>query len=241
MNYALIFAGGVGKRMHSQAIPKQFMEVKGKPIIVYTLEHFMTCAEIDAICLVIVKDWINYMIDITKEYNLTKVQWIIPGGETALDSQYLGLKTIASKRVVNDNDIVLIHDGVRPLINNNLISECITSVKQYASAVTVAPAIETVVQVDQENMIHSTVERSKCYMARAPQCFYLKDILKIHNMAISEGRHNFIDSTSMMLYYGHKVHIVMGPMENIKVTTPSDYHICMALLSTNDNNETKRL
>lgn len=235
MNYALIFAGGVGSRMNSKARPKQFLEIHGKPIIVHTLEHFEKHSEIDAICVVIVAEWLDYMKSLIRRFNIDKVQWIVEGGETAMGSQYNGLKVIRESENFQKNDIVLIHDGVRPLIDEKLISNCIRGVKQYGSAVTVAPAIETIICTNDNNSIVSTIERDKCQLARAPQSFYVEQILGVHERAIKDGKYDFIDSTSIMLHYGHNVYTVEGPTENIKVTNSPDFYICRALLDAREN------
>ena len=237
MNYALIFAGGVGSRMNSKARPKQFLEIHGKPIIIHTIEHFENHLDIDAICLVIVEEWLDYTKRLIEKYNLKKVKWVIPGGNSALDSQFKGLEAI--ERTVGDSkdDIVLIHDGVRPLINETLITNCIESVKKYGSAVTVAPAIETIIRKDKENAIVDTVPRSECYLARAPQCFKVEQILQTHIKAKTDNNYDFVDSTSMMLHYGYKLHTVEGPAENIKVTNPADFYICRALLDAKENSQ----
>ena len=123
-NVALIFAGGVGQRMNTKAKPKQFLEIHSKPIIVHTIEHFQKNNEIDTVCVVVVDDWVDYMKELVGKYQLNKTRWIIPGGRTALESQYNGLKTIAAETEADDA-VVLIHDGVRPLINTELITDCI--------------------------------------------------------------------------------------------------------------------
>lgn len=234
MNYALIFAGGVGNRMNSRAKPKQFLEIHGKPIIVHTIEHFQKCEAIDGICVVIVPNWFDYMRALVEQYRLTKVKWIVKGGDSALGSQYNGLRAIDS---ADERDIVLIHDGVRPLIDEDLIERCINGVKEYGSAVTVAPAIETIIQVDDNHMIQTTIPRETCQLARAPQCFYLKDILSAHERARQEGNYSFVDSTSLLLHYGMQIHTVTGPSENIKVTNPADFYICRALLDAKENSQ----
>lgn len=237
MNYALIFAGGVGSRMNSKARPKQFLEIHGKPIIVHTIEHFEVHPEIDEICVVIVKEWIDYTKEIIKKFNLNKVKWIIPGGESALASQFNGLDVIRKSSKSNEKDIVLIHDGVRPLINEKIISDCIAGVKKYGSAVTVAPAIETIIKTDEQNIITETFLRSDCQLARAPQSFFLRDIVCAHEQAKSKGIYDFIDSTSLMLHFGYKIHTIEGPSENIKVTNPADFYICRALLDAKENSQ----
>lgn len=235
MNYALIFAGGVGSRMNSRAKPKQFLEIHSKPIIVHTIEHFENHPQIDAICVVIVEDWLDYMNSLVEKFNLKKVQWVIPGGSSALESQFIGLAAIGS--VAAKDDIVLIHDGVRPLIDDKIVSDCIRETKQYGSAVTVAHAIETIIRSDGENNIKDTFPRAECQLARAPQTFFFGDILSAHERAKSEGNYNFVDSTSMLLHYGKKIHTVEGPSENIKVTNPADFYICRALLDAKENSQ----
>lgn len=237
MNYALIFAGGVGTRMNSKACPKQFLEIHGKPILIHTIEHFENCASIDEICLVIVEEWINYTKSLIQKYNLHKVKWVVAGGRTALESQFNGLNIICQKKGLKDTDIVLIHDGVRPLINEKLILDCIEGVKEYGSAVTTTPAIETIIQTEDKNMIKCTFPRSECKLARAPQAFLLKSIYEMHLRAKEDGAHVFIDSTSMMLHYGVRIHTVEGPSENIKVTNPSDFYICRALMDAKENSQ----
>ena len=235
MNYALVFAGGVGQRMNSKAKPKQFLEVHGRPILIHTLEHFENHPQIDGICLVCVADWLDYARQLLEKFNIKKVRWLVVGGSTALGSQYNGLKTMYESGVCTGEDIVLIHDGVRPLINEKLITDCIAAVEQYGAAVSVGPAVETVVQTDGDGMICSTIPRSECVLARAPQAFRLGGIIKTHETAIAEGKHDFIDSASMMLYHGQRIHTVEGPAENIKVTNPADFYVCRALLDAREN------
>ena len=133
---ALIFAGGTGQRMNTRSKPKQFLELHGKPVIIYTIEHFEYHAEIDNIVVVCLKDRIDELKGLLKRYSITKVSEIVPGGETGHDSIYNGLK--AMEGTAKEGDIVLIHDGVRPLITGNLISENIEAVRKYGNAITSA-------------------------------------------------------------------------------------------------------
>lgn len=232
---ALIFAGGVGTRMNTKALPKQFLNIHGKPVIIHTIEQFDNDPEIDAICVVSVADWLDHMQKLVEKYGIRKVRWIVPGGVTALDSQYCGLKAIEPE--MSEDGIVLIHDGVRPLINHKIISDCVASVKQFGSAVTVAPAVETIVQVGEDKSIQSTIPRAECVLARAPQCFWFTEILAVHEKARKSGKYDYIDAASMMLDYGYRIHTVMGPDENIKVTTPADFYICRALLDAREETQ----
>lgn len=234
MNIALIFAGGIGKRMNTTGIPKQFLKLYGKEIIVYTLEIFENNKNIDGIVISCLKEKIDDLKRIIEKNNLKKVVSIIPGGNTGQESIYNGLKEI-EKRYFKD-DIVLIHDGVRPLINDDTINDNINLVKEKGNAITTAPAIETIVRLENENnIIKDIFNRSECFMARAPQSFILNDILDAHEKAIIDKKDNFIDSASIMAYYGHNLNIINGPFENIKITTPSDFYIFKAILDMKEN------
>lgn len=235
MNIALIFAGGSGKRMNSKSRPKQFLELHGKEIIIYTIEHFERHPEIDAIAVVCIKEWIGYLEKILKKNGIEKVKWIVPGGETGQDSIYNGLEVIHDN--CPEDSVVLIHDGVRPLITEELISENINSVEQYGSAVTVAPVIETVMLTENDNHVYKSIERNKCRMAKAPQSFYLKDIYEAHQKAIKDGIHTKIDSATMMSDFGHSLHTVECAGENIKITTPADFYIFRALIDAKESSQ----
>lgn len=239
MNIAVIFAGGSGKRMNSKDKPKQFLLVHGKPIIVHTVEIFQEHKEIDGIIVVCIEDWIPYMEDMKHRYMLNKIGAIVPGGKTGQLSILNGLQAAADV-YGEENTIVLIHDGVRPLISKETITGNIESVKKYGSAITCTPAIETVILMDKEGTgIHEVVERSRSKMAKAPQSFWLKDILNAQKKAIQEGYDNMIDSCTLMTHYGHKLHIVEGNNGNIKITTPEDFYTFRALYDAKENEQLK--
>ena len=188
-NVAIIFAGGTGKRMNTRSKPKQFLELHGKPILVYTLEEFNNHSEIDGIILVIIEDWIEHCKKLVEKYHLNKVKAVVGGGDC---------------------------------------------VKKHRTAITVTPAIETITIKTESGEIGQIIERSRVEMARAPQSFYLKDILEIHKRA-EEDRKNFIDSASMMQYYGYPLYSVDGLPENIKITTPNDFYTFRALVDAREN------
>ena len=234
MNIAVIFAGGAGKRMNTRAKPKQFLEMHGKPVLIYTLEHFQEHKEIDKIVLVCIEAWMEVARQLAEKFHISKLAAIVPGGATGQESIFHGLQKAAEISTTLE-DIVLIHDGVRPMINAELIANCIAAVKQYGNAITTTPAIETVFVNDDANHVGRIFNRSQCAMARAPQCFYLRDIYIAHMKAQQEGRHDFIDSAMMMQHYGTKLHMVNGPVENIKITTPTDFYLFRALLDAQEN------
>ena len=234
MNTALIFAGGTGTRMGAAGRPKQFLELHGKPIIIHTLEHFDRHPEIDAIAVVCIAGWIDYLKDQLDRFLIKKVRWIVPGGETSQDSTRAGLGILAEHCDPKDT-IVLIHDGVRPLISEKLISENIASVRQYGNAITAAPAIETIITVDGNEDVTALIDRQSCRLARAPQSFWLADIMAMHQRAMAEGYDQMLDSASLMIHYGKKLHLVAGPAENIKITTPSDFYLFKAIREAREN------
>lgn len=235
MNYALIFAGGTGQRMNSRTKPKQFLELHGKPIIIHTLEHFEYHPEIDGIVVVCLEGWIDYLKRLLVRFGISKVTHVVPGGDSGQHSIRNGLQALWEDPCVPDDAIVLIHDGVRPLINAQLISDNIASAEQYGNGITVTPAIETVIGVNENGEVSDIYDRSACRLARAPQTFRLADIMSAHQRADMDGLTNMIDSAMLMTHYGTTVHIVPGPTENIKITTPSDYYIFRAIYDAKED------
>lgn len=234
MNIAIITAGGVGTRMCSKDTPKQFLQIHGKPIIVHTIENFEKHSEVDIIIISCLEEWIDYMKKLVKTYNLHKVKSIVPGGTTGQMSIYNGL--IEAKKIVNDKkNIVLIHDGVRPFLNDKVISDNITSVEKYGNAITSVDVKETVIEIDENSFIKQVPERANTRHARAPQSFVLDELLSVHKKAQSDGITNSVDSCSLMQLYGYKLHIVEGPNENIKVTSVSDFYTMRAVLTAKED------
>lgn len=234
MNIGVIFAGGVGKRMRSKDKPKQFLQINNKPIIIYTLEHFENNKDIDAVVVSCVEDWITYLQELIYKYRIEKVKKIVPGGKTGQLSIYNGL--LAAKKVAGDEkSIVLIHDGVRPLINSELLSENIRCVKENGSAITGSIVKETMVVVNDNNSVEIVPTREKSRVAKAPQSFWLDEVLNVHNRALQDGISTFIDSCTMMQYYGKQLYMVDGPYENIKITTPDDFYTMRAILEAKEN------
>ena len=231
-NVAIIFAGGTGKRMNTKSKPKQFLELHGKPILVYTLEKFDNHPEIDGIILVVLKDWIDYCNNLIDKFRINKVKAVIAGGSTAFESQELGLNK--ANELFADDSIVLIHDGVRPLVDEETISKNIESVRINGTAITVTPAIETIVLKNESGKVGDIIERSRVELARAPQSFRLSEIIEAHRKAMVDNL-EFIDSASMMKHYGHELFTVEGSPENIKITTPNDFYMFRALVESKEN------
>lgn len=234
MAAVLIFAGGTGRRMNTYSKPKQFLELHGKPIIIYTLEHFEYHDEIEKITVVCLTDWIAELKGLLKRFGITKVTQILPGGETGHDSIYYGLA--AMKRTTEDDEIVLIHDGVRPFINEKLISRNIEAVKKYGSAITVEAARESIIRCIDGEEVFEVPPRDQMYTAKAPQSFRFGKIFKLYERARKEGIQT-IDSSHLCSLYHVPMHVVESTKNNIKITEPADYYIYRALYEAMENQQ----
>ena len=236
MNYAIILAGGVGQRMRSSGMPKQFLEVFGKPIIIYTLEKFDSCSSIDRIVVACNASWIDHMEALLKRYSLTKVIKVVSGGKSRQDSIESALNYINDVSVNND-DIVVIHDGVRPLVESSIITENIRVAQKYGSAMTVRPVIESVVITDEETASFDDFKkRDDTYSLTAPQTFKLSVLKDIYVKTKSvEQPIPFLDSALAYTYLGNDIHIIKENNHNIKITTPEDYYILKAMLELQEN------
>ena len=236
MNYGLILAGGVGQRMRRTGMPKQFLEVFGKPIIIYTLQKFEYCEDIDAVVIACHSSWKDYMESMLQRYGIKKVKAVISGGKDRQDSVLKGLKFIQANGA-SDEDIIVIHDGVRPLIQENILSENIRVDKKYGNAMTVRPVIESVVITDQDEVsFEDFKKRADTYSLTAPQSFKLGVLTQAYRDI--EGKETpipLLDSALVFTYLGKKVHIIKENNNNIKVTTPEDYYILKAMLELEEN------
>ena len=240
MNIAVIFAGGSGLRMHTKSRPKQFLDLNGKPIIIYTLELFDNHPGIDAIVVACIESWIPFLEKQLRKFEINKVVKIVPGGESGQASIYNGLCAaeayIKSKNVASEDTTVLVHDGVRPLITEETITDNINKVAEVGSCITCIPATETLV-VKQHDGSLEIPSRADSLIARAPQSFLLSDILTAHRRAIDEKKNDFIDSCTMMSHYGYRLGTIIGPMENIKITTPTDFFVLRAMVKVHEDQQ----
>lgn len=229
-NIAIIFAGGVGSRMGIKDVPKQFLEIFDIPIIIYTLKIFENNKNIDEIYIGCLESWIPYLKKLLKEFNIKKVKSIIPGGKTGQDTIYLTLK---EARKHNDgNSIVLIHDGVRPYITDEVIKNNIESVKKYGNAISVTPTNETILISKDGTSVQDVPIRKEMFVGQAPQSFRLDDVLSAHEeiRKINREYKNVSDTCTLYHMLGRKVHMVNGNKGNLKVTDEIDYYIIKAIL-----------
>ena len=229
MNIAMIIAGGSGQRMN-QDIPKQFINVNDKPVIVYTLEAFQRHPYIDAIAVVCLEGWQEILKAYSKQFNITKLKWVITGGGNGQESIYNGIQTI--KDDCQDDTMVLIHDAIRPLVSQEIISDCISKCKLYGSAVTVIPCVEAVLFSENHVDSEQTIDRSTLLRTQTPQAFYLSKLLWAHQEAEVRGVVNSIATCTLMIELGEKVSFSTGSEKNIKLTTTDDIEIFKALLQS---------
>lgn len=236
MNYGLILAGGVGQRMRRTGMPKQFLEVFGKPIIIYTLQKFENCEDIDEVVIACHASWKEYMESMIKRYGLKKIKAIISGGKDRQDSVLNGVKYIQNNGAAPD-DVIIIHDGVRPLIQESILSENTRVAKKYGNAMTVRPVIESVVITDSDEAGFSDFKkRDDTYTLTAPQSFQLSVLTKAYeDIKGKETPMPLLDSALVFTYLGNNIHIIKENNKNIKVTTPEDYYILKAMLELEEN------
>lgn len=234
MNTALIFAGGTGRRMSTKAKPKQFLELHGKPVLIYTLEHFELHPDIDNIVVVCLESWIHELKYLLKQYAFNKINQIVPGGEGGDVSIYNGLQALEG--ICKPDDIVLIHDGVRPLINEELITANIEKVKECGNSITVEAVTESVVRIGTGGQVVEVPPRNTMYSAKAPQSFRYGAIWDLYQRAQRDGI-GTIDSSHLCSIYNVKMHTVKSTPNNMKITTPADYYIFRALFEAMENEQ----
>lgn len=227
MNIALIIAGGVGARMH-QDIPKQFITVNEKPVIVYTLEAFQKHVEIDAIAVVCIQGWENVLTAYANQFNITKLKYIIPGGENGQGSIRNGVYEL--EKHFDKDDIVLIHDAIRPMVSAEIISDCIVTAKQKGSAIAAIPCAEAMLQTDDGDISTGSYPRANLRRTQTPQGFSIGKICDLHRRALECGITNSVASCTLMIEMGEQVYFSAGSEKNIKLTTVEDIDIFKALL-----------
>ena len=225
---AIIFAGGIGQRLnHQDGIPKQFLLLDEKPVIIHTLDLFECNHLVTDIIVVCLDSWITKLEKLLQEYSISKVVRIIPGGSNTQESIFKGLCE-AEKLVHGEDAIVLIHDGVRPLICDQTITDNVESVKQLGTCITCALPTETI--IINHTSGRDVPRRNNLLVARAPQSFWLSNIIEVHRQALEDGITNFVDCCEMMHHYDKPMNMVLGPTENLKITTIADFYMCEALL-----------
>lgn len=223
MNYVVIKAGGIGVRMQPSDAPKQFIKVHGKPIIVYTLECFQKSNDIDEICIACLEDWIGHMWELVNIYNLTKVKKIVVSGVTSHLSIRNGV--YALKGTCKDDDIVIIHDAVRPLFDDALLHDTIHTAKIYGAAIACSQCIESVFYSENGIDVEQHQPNYKFYRAQAPQAYMWKNLLWAYEKADNLQIYDVLSTDHLYSYFDIPQKIVLGGQHNFKITTPEDVDI----------------
>lgn len=232
MNIALLTAAGSGTRTH-QDIPKQFIHVNNKPIIIYTLEAFQKHPNIDAIVVVILKGWSDILWAYAKQFNITKLRYVVLGGETGQESIYHGLQTI--KEHFSEEDVVMVHDGNRPLVSQDIITDSFVTYQKYGCAVSAIPCTEVVFVSEDHLTSESSIPREKLLRTQTPHTYKLKRLLWAHEEAARRGIASTAASCSLFEALGEKSYFSLGSEKNLKITTAEDIEIFKALLTARND------
>lgn len=226
---AILTAGGIGSRTH-QDIPKQFLTVDNKPILVYTLEAFQQHPNVDEICVSILEGWDQILWAYAKQFNITKLKYVVTGGATGQESIFNGLQAIRNDHV--DEDIVIIHDGNRPMVSQDIITDNLVKQQQYGSAVATVPCTEVVFVSENKLDSVKSIPREDLQRTQTPHSYRLGDIWNAHMRAKELGITNTAASCSLMEALGKRIYFSQGSEKNLKITTVEDIEIFKALLSS---------
>lgn len=227
-NIALIIAGGSGQRMQQQ-IPKQFLNVNDKPIIIYTLEAFQNHPDIDEIGVICIEGWHDILRAYARQYKIDKLKWVLPGGENGQGSIRNGV--MEAERRYGKDDILLIHDAIRPMVSHEVISDCIVQCKRHGSAITVTPCNTAVLRKSGVETSGEVVPRDQLAMTQTPQALPIGKAADLHRRALEAGITNSVATCTLLIEMGEEVHFSIGSELNIKLTTPDDLKIFKALLA----------
>lgn len=229
MNIVLLTAAGSATRMH-QDIPKQFIHVDDRPIIIHTMEAFQKHPSIDAIIVVTLESWTEVLWAYAKQFNITKLKWVVPGGATGQDSIFCGLSAL--KENVSDDDLVMIHDGNRPLVSSDIISDSLVTFEKYGSAVAAIPCTEVVFVSDDKIKSKESIDRSRLMRTQTPHSYKFVELYNAHLEAQSKGITSTAASCELMKELGKETYFSKGSEENIKITTLDDLKIFKSILHT---------
>lgn len=229
MNIAIIIAGGVGNRMGAN-IPKQFIEIKGKPVLAYTLQSFENHPSIDAIEVVCIDGWEDDVWSYKEKYNISKLKWITKGGNSGQESIRNGVYNLKDK--VSDNDNIIIHDGIRPLVDKSVVNDILDKCNQYGNGVTSMPYNEQIFLIDNEISTIKYIPRETLIRVATPQAYKYKLLDEKYHEAFEKeiGIYGSSYTNTMMVELGVRLYFAKGSDKNIKLTTPGDLKIFEAMI-----------
>lgn len=224
---ALILAGGVGNRF-GENIPKQFVKINDKPIMIYTLQTFQEAANIDEIVIVCVMGWLDHIKQLCEEYSIKKVRMIVLGGESRFLSIYNGIQEIAQN--CSQEDFIIIHDAVRPCINDDILTESIQTAKKIGAAVAVASCYDTMFVSKDSKSIDDIYPREFLYKGQTPETIRFGIAKESYDLAYQDSSLQIDSPTSLLMRFGKKVGLSKGSQSNIKVTTQDDVILFKAMI-----------
>lgn len=230
MNIALVIGGGTGSRT-GQYIPKQFIHINEKPVIIYTLEKFQHVKEIDAIAVVCLEDWQGALSAYALQYGISKLKWIVPGGNTGQESIFKGLAHLQDK--CGEDDIVIIHDGIRPMVEERVILSCLEVCREHGNGITALPVYEQIFTVKDDQSTEAYIQREKLRILQTPQAYRYGTIWEAYQKGFAEniGIQGSSYANTLMADLGHTLYFAEGSTKNIKITTKDDIEIFRAMLS----------
>lgn len=231
MIYAGILSGGVGTRMQNPDMPKQFLELGGKPILLHTIDPFLITPRIDEVIVAVPRAWVSYTIDLVRRNypNPEKIH-IIPGGETRNETLMCVLDDIEKRNGIAEDDVIISHDAIRPFVSDRIINDNIDAVLQYGAVDTVVPAYDTIVESLDGEKISQIPQRAHMYQGQTPQSFRIKMLRELYGQLTEEEVNSLTDAAKICVLKGYDVHLVKGDSSNLKITTPYDLKVANALL-----------
>lgn len=233
MNVALLTAAGKGTRMQTE-IPKQFIHINNKPVILYTLEAFQRHPQIDAIIVVTLDSWKDLIWAYAKQYNISKLKWVVTGGDTGQESIKKGIDLLTQE--CEKDTVVMVHDGNRPLISDEIISDSFATFQHYGSAVAAMPCVEAIYKSIDGEKSNTTLDRQEMFRTQTPHTYSLRKLIWAHEEANKRNIVNTTATCTLMTLLGETIYFSKGSEKNIKITTKDDIEIFEALLKREKEN-----
>ena len=237
MNFAGILAGGKGTRMGKTDLPKQFLMLGKKPILVHTIEQFVICNDIDYIVVAVPENWINYTLDIVNKYCKNDRVTVIAGGKNRNETIFNVCNHIKENHTIGEDDIIITHDAVRPFITQRIIKDNIEKCKEIGATDTVISATDTIVESKDNNIISNIPIRDNMYQGQTPQSFKVLEFMDVSNKLTEEEKEILTDACKIYVLKDKKVGLVEGELFNIKITTTYDLKMANLMLNNIDNKE----
>ncbi len=232
MIFGAVLAGGTGSRMHNENLPKQFLDIGGKPIVIYTVEKFLIAEDIDVVFIGVHPDWVSYLNDLLEKYlknSMDRIR-VVPGGSDRNETIQNVIAGIEKEYGESDEHIIVSHDAVRPFLSLRIIKENVEGALKYGAVDTVFPASDTIVESAGGEIIDSIPERKKMYQGQTPQSFRVTLLKNLYNSLTEEEKMILTDACKICVVRDQPVRLVMGSDTNIKITTPGDLKIAKAMV-----------